>query len=67
MWKCAELLPNNNELKARALCIGGSYIKIEDPQEADKFYKALVRTCGRTKLGKEAYKLHWFPELEEGE
>jgi len=65
MWKAAELLPDNDELKARALCIGGSYLKIRDPQLADKFYKALVKTCGKTKLGQEADKLKWFPKIKE--
>ena len=67
MWKCAQLLPNNDELKAKALCIGGSYIKTRDPQLADKFYKELVKTCGKTKLGQEADRLKWFPKVEEGE
>jgi len=65
MWKCAELLPNNDELKARALCLGGTYLKYRDKEEADKFYKALVTTCGNTKLGKEVCKLRWFPRITE--
>jgi len=64
MWKAAMLLPDNNELKSKALCIGGSYIKIKDPETADKFYKTLVKTCAQTKLGKEAANLHWFPKIE---
>lgn len=64
MWKCAELLPNNDELKAKALCLGGTYLKNRDEEEADKFYKALVKTCGQTGLGKTADKLKWFPKLE---
>lgn len=67
MWECARLLPNNDDLKAMALCIGGSYIKIRDPQAADKFYKELVITCKETELGKEADKLKWFPKIPEGE
>jgi hypothetical protein len=65
MWKCAELLPNNDKLKAKALCLGGTYLKYRDKEEADKFYKALVKTCGDTKLGKEADKLRWFPKIAE--
>ena len=67
MWQCSKLLPDNNELKARALCIGGSYIKVRDSQEADKFYKALVCACSETALGKKADKLRWFPEIEDVE
>jgi len=64
MWQCAKLLPNNDKLKAKALCIGGSYLKIRDPQAADKFYKELVRTCRETELGKKADELRWFPKIE---
>ena len=65
MWKAAELLPDNDELKAKALCRGGTYLKVRDPKSADKFYKALVKTCGQTELGKEADKLRWFPKMKE--
>jgi hypothetical protein len=65
MWKCAELLPNNDELKAKALCLGGTYLKNREPKEADRFYKELVKTCGKTELGKAANKLKWFPKMKE--
>jgi len=65
MWKGAELLPDNDELKAKALCRGGTYLKVRDPKAADKFYKTLVKTCGQTELGKEADKLRWFPKIKE--
>ena len=65
MWKGAELLPDNDELKAKALCRGGTYLKVRDPKTADKFYKTLVKTCGQTELGKEAAKLKWFPKMKE--
>ena len=65
MWESAKLLPNNDQLKAKALCIGGSYIKVRDPKLADKFYKELVITCGKTELGQKADKLKWFPKIEE--
>ena len=65
MWKCAELLPNNDELKAKALCLGGTYLKYRDKDEANKFYKALVKTCGKTRIGMEADKLHWFPRIKD--
>jgi len=62
MWMSAELLPDNDQLKAKALCVGGSYIKIKDPNGALKFWKELVNTCSETELGKEAKKLGWFPK-----
>jgi hypothetical protein len=62
MWKAAQLLPDNDQLKALALYKGGSYLKARYPEEADKFYKALVNTCGETALGREADELKWFPK-----
>lgn len=62
MWKASELLPGNDELKARVLCEGGRYIQKTDLKLADKFYKALAKTCSGTELGKQAYKLRWFPK-----
>ena len=62
--KCAELLPANDKLKAKALCVGGTFTKIRDPQYAYKFYKELIDTCPNTKLGKEALELKWFPEID---
>ena len=62
MWKCAELLPDNDELKARALWTGGTYLKKRDPKAADRFYKELVNTCRKTRAGEAADKLRWFPK-----
>ena len=64
MWKCAQLLPNNDELKAQALCLGGTYLKNKDKQEANRYYKALVKTCSNTELGKMTDKTHWFPDIK---
>jgi len=66
MWKCAELLPNDDGLKAKALCLGGTYLKNRDKNEANKFYKELIKTCNKTELGKAAAKLKWFPKMKEG-
>lgn len=60
-WKAAELMPDNSDETARVLCIGGSWLAAQYPKDADLFYKALVRRCGKTKLGHEADKLRWFP------
>ncbi|MDB6031606.1 MAG: hypothetical protein JWM16_1944 [Verrucomicrobiales bacterium] len=64
-WKAAQLLPNNQDETARALCMGGSWIKNIDPNAADIFYKALVRRCRKTAMGNEADRLRWFPVLDE--
>ena len=50
---------------ARVLCEAGTWLKNRDPQAADRFYKALVRRCGRTDIGREADQLRWFPPLAE--
>lgn len=62
-WRAAELMPGHSEQTARVLCIAGSWLKDRDPQAADRFYKTLVRRCGKTQLGKEADRLRWFPKI----
>lgn len=64
MWKCSELLPNNDLLKAKALCTAGTYLKIRDPKSAEKYYKELIKTCSETKIGKAAKEIKWFPKPE---
>jgi hypothetical protein len=64
-WEAAALLPDNSDETARMLCTGGSWIKRLDPQSADKFYKALVRRCRKTAIGKQADQMRWFPTLDE--
>jgi hypothetical protein len=63
-WEAADLLPDEWDETARVLCIAGSWLADKEPKAADKFYKALVRRCGTTKLGREADKLRWFPKVE---
>jgi len=62
-WKAALLMPDQSPETARILAVGGSWIKTLDPRGADRFYKALVRRCGNTELGKKASKIGWFPEV----
>ena len=64
-WAAAQLLPDNTDETARILCTAGGWLKYRDPQEADRFYKALVRRCRQTAIGSRANELHWFPELDE--
>jgi len=64
MEKCAELLPDNDLLKAKALYMAGMYLKLRDVKSADKYYKQLVKTCSETKIGKVAKQVKWFPKPE---
>jgi len=56
-------MPDESDETARVLCIAGSWLKLKDPETADRFYKALVLRCGKTTLGKEADKRRWFPKI----
>lgn len=62
-WEAAALMPDESGVTAQVLCEAGSWLKRRDPKAANRFYKALVRRCGTTELGKAATKLHWFPPL----
>jgi tetratricopeptide (TPR) repeat protein len=62
-WEAAGLMPDESDETARVLCTAGTWIKYLDPKAADRFYKALVRRCGKTELGKAAQKKRWFPEM----
>jgi tetratricopeptide (TPR) repeat protein len=64
-WEAARLMPDNEDQTARVLLEAGSWLKHRDPEAADRFYKALVRRCGNTEIGKFADKLRWFPLLDE--
>jgi hypothetical protein len=64
-WEAAQLMPNNSDETARVLCVAGSWLKNRDPKAADRFYKALVRRCRRTVVGKAADLKRWFPTLDE--
>ena len=60
-WKAAELLPDGDPRTAEVLCEAGRWLGARDPKYADRFYKALVRRCGDTELGRRAAALKWFP------
>jgi len=62
-WEAAKLMPDNDDETARVLCEAGSWLKIRAPHFADRFYKALVRRCPNTALGKAADEKRWFPEI----
>ena len=60
-WEAAGLMPDNSDETAKLLCEAGMWLKDRDPQAADRFYKALVRRCGQTELGRQADQRRWFP------
>jgi hypothetical protein len=60
-WAAAELLPDETDELAQVLYQAGSWIAARDPKEADRFYRALVRRCRSTTLGKSAKAHKWFP------
>jgi len=64
-WEAAKLLPDNSDETARVLCIAGSWLKRRDPETAELFYKALVRRCRKTAIGRQADRMRWFPVLDE--
>lgn len=62
-WRAASLMPDESDRTAEVLCTAGAWLKEKDPQRADRFYRALVKRCGKsTELGKQANSLHWFPK-----
>jgi len=61
MWEAAMMLPKNDVLGAKALYLGGKYLKGRDPEAADKFYKNLVRRNPNLEIAQQADKLRWFP------
>jgi len=63
-WEAAELMPNQSDQTARVLATAGTWLKERDPKAADRFYKALVRRCGKTALGREAARIRWFPRVD---
>jgi len=62
-WSACELMPDGTDETALRLCRAGRWLMYRDPSAANRFYKALVRRCGQTKLGKQAAELHWLPGL----
>jgi len=60
-WKAAQRMPDDADATADVLCVAGSWYAAFAPHDADRFYKALVRRCRRTALGREAGRRRWFP------
>ncbi|NWK56044.1 hypothetical protein HW115_10510 [Verrucomicrobiaceae bacterium N1E253] len=64
-WKAAHLLPRQDPRAAAMFWQAGMWIAAQDPERADRYYKALVRRCGQTPLGKLADEKRWFPVWQE--
>ncbi len=60
-WEAAALLPDGSDETAEVLRTAGTWLGARDPEYAERFYKALVRRCGKTRLGREAARIRWFP------
>jgi len=60
-WSAAQLMPDDTDETAVVLNEAGCWLKDRNPKFADRFYKALVRRCPSTALGKAAAAQHWFP------
>jgi hypothetical protein len=63
-WEASKLMPDNSEETAQLLCSAGSWLKAQDPDTADIFYKMLVRRCRKTDIGAEADLIRWFPGFD---
>ena len=59
-WRAAKLMPDNSEETARILHTAGGWLKVRDPDAADRFVQAIESRCARTEIGKATLKLHWF-------
>ncbi|MDB6130592.1 MAG: hypothetical protein JWM04_1699, partial [Verrucomicrobiales bacterium] len=64
-WQAAKMMSDNEENTALVLCRAGGWVKDNDPELADLFYKALVRRCRKLPIGQEADKRRWFPDLDD--
>ncbi len=60
-WQAATLMPDQSNATAKVLWQAGTWLKTADPNAADRFYKALVRRCRNTAIGREADRKRWFP------
>lgn len=66
-WEAAQLMPDNTDETAQVLYEAGCWIKVRAPHFADRFYKALVRRCPNTALGRAADIKRWFPDSDKVE
>lgn len=60
-WQAARLMPDDDPQTASVLCTAGRWLAPNDPDAADRFYKALVRRNRGLPIGQEADTKRWFP------
>jgi len=60
-WEAAALMPDEKPETATVLYTAGRWMRSKDSQMAGRFYKALVRRCGTTDIGKRAKEAKWLP------
>ncbi len=63
-WDACRLMPDGTDELARRLCTAGSWIRLRTPEQADRFYQALVRRAPATDLAKQAVEKKWFPDVD---
>ena len=64
-FEAAELLGDGSPEQAKMYIAAAGEIMHRNPKRADKAYKALVRNCGGTELGRRADAMRWFPAIRE--
>lgn len=60
-WEAAALMPDDDVHTAAVLCTAGKWLSPNDPDAADRFYKALVRRNRALPIAQEADAKRWFP------
>ena len=64
-WQAAARTPSGSPEAPRVLCQAGRWLKDQDPEAADRFYKAMVWRGWGTDLGTLADRNRWFPSAED--
>jgi hypothetical protein len=61
IWEASRTLPEQDPVASALLCEAGSWIALEEPDYADRFYKATVSRAWGSPLSVAADQLRWFP------
>lgn len=64
-WQAAEAAPADDPAVPPLLCTAGRWLMAQDPEAADRFYKAMVWRGWGTPLARTADELRWFPPAEQ--
>lgn len=60
-WRAATLLPDDDDLTVKILCQAGTWLRYEDPEAADRYYKAMVTRGWNNPISQRADRNRWFP------